>query len=394
MKRRLVLVAATVICGCSGNGGGTEPPALPTRLSVSAFPSEAQTMIPITPQPAVQATDDQGRPSRAAVTVTAEVVSGNATIAAGATAATNANGLAVFTGLTLGALGGEVGPVSLRFSAPGLNAAVTTVTLRCAIVPIQIGQNVNRSLSTGDCSFTDGSFVNVFEMTNGPPVTAVRLTQDGTFRSWLAFRGPNEPRFYWGHYAGTASNEVSYLALLPSGRTRVVATSFSAGTTGNYTLRVLQASEDVGCVTAYVASPVTTTQRLADGDCAGGGFLADFFYVGLPRSATITASMATQAFGPTLTLAEDATDLQVASGSGQGTAGLVFTNTSAHDQVYYLRAMSAAPGGVGAYTLSVSVAYPAVSNPAFAIAGAARVQSEARTLASSQEVAMPRRPRR
>ena len=91
--------------------------------------------------------DNRGRAANAAVTVRAEVVSGNGVVVSGAEAVTNASGQAHFTGLTLGVVSGRVGTLTLRFSAPGLDPATATIGLRCAVIPIQIAKTVSRALT-------------------------------------------------------------------------------------------------------------------------------------------------------------------------------------------------------------------------------------------------------
>jgi hypothetical protein len=134
----------------------------------------------------------------------------------------------------------------------------------------------------------------------------------------------------------------------------------------------------------FVTSPIATSQQLSVGDCAGGGFLADFFFVGLPQGATLTASLATQSFAPWITLTDDATGGVVASGTGTSTAAVTFTNSSADSEgLYFLRATSVTAGGAGPYTLNVSIAYPP-STTAIPLATSAPAQREAG--------AQPRRP--
>jgi hypothetical protein len=334
-------------------------PGTAVALQLATPPSpEAQTMVPLAQQPIVRAVDAAGNATQSSAVVTASVTQGNAAVAAGATATPNAQGVATFNGLTLGAVAGRVGSLTLQFSAPGLNPVSGAVDLRCAVLPMQVGQSINRALTTGDCTFTDGSFINVFELTTTQPVTALRLSQDGTFRSFLLMRGPNEPRFYWGEAAGTSSNQVSYKALLPAGTNRIVATSVSAGATGNYSVSATATSADITCELVWAAVPITTPQQLGAGDCPDGASYYDVVYVGLPRNATITASMSSTAFSPAIILVHDRSEELAAFGVGPGTATLTFANTTAADDVYALYMATEEAMGVGAYTLSINITYP------------------------------------
>jgi hypothetical protein len=124
-----VLLTGLLAAAC---GDGTEPPPPPSKLVLAtAPPPTAETMVPLATQPVVQTADASGRAAPTTVIITAEVVSGSGAVVAGGSAATDASGRATFSNLTLGAVNGLVGTLTLQFSAPGLAPVIAAVEL-CA----------------------------------------------------------------------------------------------------------------------------------------------------------------------------------------------------------------------------------------------------------------------
>jgi hypothetical protein len=352
------LLLLTTLLASSCGDGGTEPPPNPTKLILVVEPSAvAETMVPLATQPVVQAADANGQAAATATTVTVDVLSGNGSVRGGGSVTTDASGRATFSDLTLGSSDGVIGPVTLRFSAPGLEGTTAILDLRCSVPPLSIGQTVNRALSTGDCA-NGGFFYNVFEVTTSQPITAVRLSLEPTFFPKLLFRGANEP-LYVGWSNPVSTDAISYQALLPPGRNRVYVSSGVARQTGDYRLTVVAASGDLSCegLPAWAASPITIAQQLAAGDCTNGSFLEDVLLVGLPQNASITASMSSTAFQPHIKLVDALTGAVAASATTAGTASIGFTNSDV-DKIFYLVFTTNSAGGSGPYTLSLNVTYP------------------------------------
>lgn len=353
----------------------TAAPGPPQALRLTTPPSPiAETMVPLPQQPVLQAVDAYGNPTQAALVVSAVVTQGPGNVAAGGTAATDAQGIARFTGLTLGAVGGRVGPLTLQFSAPGVNPATSNLELRCHLLPLTLGQPVTRSLTTGDCTWTGFSdwYVNRFEIqTTG--VTAVQLTQDGNFQSRLSYRYAIEPGTDW--YDGLSqanSNRVSFKVFLPPGRNRVIASSHSPGATGTYTLVGIATSLDISsCEFPRTAGPITVTQRLTIGDCVVAGFFEDYLIFTLRPDASVTASMTTSQFVPQISIHDFDTGVRLTFASNPGTAVVSFVNRSGGDKRYFLRMTSAVAGATGVYVLTVTL--PSGATPGAVLGGPARL---------------------
>ena len=96
------------------------------RLTITTQPSAtAQSSVPFAQQPRLQVRDANGNPvTQAGLAVTASIASGpiGATITGSATAATDANGLATFSGL---GIGGSGGTYTLNFGGAGLQGVTS-----------------------------------------------------------------------------------------------------------------------------------------------------------------------------------------------------------------------------------------------------------------------------
>jgi len=226
-----VVLLALLSASCGSDSVAPPPPPSATKLVLLAPPSAAaETMSPLGTQPILQATDASGTAVPTTATVTAEVVSGSGAVMAGGSVTTDANGRAAFSNLTLGGVWGQVGRVVLRFTSPGLEPAQSDVDLRCAAVrPLAIGQTLNGTLTSGDCTFwsaavRNASFTNIFEITASQPLTAVQLTTNLA----LVVKGPNELDHFSG-WADPSADRISFKALLSRGPNRVAVTAIVLG---------------------------------------------------------------------------------------------------------------------------------------------------------------------
>ncbi len=122
VRASFLLAFGAVAVGCGT--APTTPPATPTSLSVATQPSSsAGSGRPLGQQPVVQVLDADGNPATArGVLVTAAIASGGGTLSGEAAIRTDATGKAAFTNL---ALVGTAGPRILRFTANGLQPAVS-----------------------------------------------------------------------------------------------------------------------------------------------------------------------------------------------------------------------------------------------------------------------------
>ena len=352
----LLLAAAASSCG-----EGTAPPKPTTMIFVTAPPTTAETMVPLTTQPVVQTVDANGNPAGGVTTITVTATGANGVVAANGTATTDKTGRATFSNLTLGSNHGVVGPLTLEFDATGLQPIYAPVELHCAVLPLTIGQNVSRSLSDGDCTFANGVYENIFALTTAQAVSAVRLALSGSFLGTLLLRGPNEPLFFWGYGAATGSpnNGIAYKVLLPSGRNLIAVAS--QGQLGAYSMTANSAPEDLTCedILTFAASPITTAQQLNVEDCVENSFLEDGLGFGLPTNATINATMSSSAFDPQIKVINMFTQAVVTSSTAPASTSVTFTNTDPDPTPYILVLTSSASDVSGPYNLTMNITYPA-----------------------------------
>ncbi len=346
-----------VLVVTSSCGDSTTPPKPTTLTFVTDLPPTAETMVPLTSQPVLQTVDASGHAMGGSTTITVTVIGATGVVAANGTATTNSTGLASFSGLTLGAIHGAVGPVTLQFAAPGLQPITATVDLHCALLPLSIGQMVSRSLTDGDCTFHNGVYNNMFALTTTQAVTAFKITASGAFPGSVQVRGPSEPQFFWGYGARPGTNSLSYRMLLPAGRNLIAVSSQDQ--LGVYSLTTEATSEDLTCEnpTAFVASPITTVQKLVTGDCVENSFLEDGVVFGLPPNATINATMSSSAFEPQMKVINGLTQALVTSSTAPASTSVTFTNT-AQATPFFLVLTSSIAGVSGAYNLSLNITYP------------------------------------
>jgi len=329
---------------------------------VSASGGGSETMVPLTILPVVQTVDANGQAAGSSTTITAGVIGSTGVVAAGGTATTNSTGQATFADLTIGAINGAVGSVTLQFSAPGLEPLTKTIDLRCALLPLTTAQIVSRAVTLGDCTFSNGVHHNMFALFTLDPVTAVLLTENGALPGAMQVRGPNEHMYFWGYGASpfAADNTFSFKVLVPAGRT-LVAVSMLNNSVGSYTLTTAPASVDLTCDRAAIAaSPIASAQQLTGGDCVENSFLEDFVDIGLPPNASVTATMSASAFDPQIKMYNALTGELVTSSNAQGSTSVTFTNTGAATPFDLLLTSSVA-GASGPYNFTINITYPTSS---------------------------------
>src|SRR6266550_1575501 len=173
--------------GCSSDAAAPRPVAILLKTAPS---QAAETMIKLGTQPVLQAADASGNPiAVAGIAVTASVTSGDGRVAGGATATTDANGVAAFQRLTLGANNGIAGAVTLSFDSPGLKPVTSQVALACSLQTVVAGATVATvatvadSLSAGDCTRNAGFLFNQYTVNVDLPTKALRLQNSASYVS-------------------------------------------------------------------------------------------------------------------------------------------------------------------------------------------------------------------
>ena len=379
---RYLALAATIVTALAGCNTDHPTAPKPAALRITTPPSaSAQTLVPLQVQPTVQIVDAGGRAvPRDGLVITASVSAGDGVVVAGATAITNAEGVAQFQNLALGASAGEAGDVTLRFSAPGLNEVTAAIQLSCAVKPMTLAVEVHDELQTGDCIRTSGvsrgSLMKLYDLHVPAEVKALRITnRASSFAPAVLVRGPDEANRFIGWHGGCCEFDISFKMLVPGGVHRIMANSFEPGRTGSFRLRISAAAEDedtcqwvrngalVFLQPILLQTPVNTTQTLR-AECAGpdGTVVALFAFV-LSRGGSINASVTSTAFRPHIEIRRaDSAVREVSHTATENTAVVTFTSSELETTAYYVLVSSATGTETGSYSFQATMANPATGS--------------------------------
>jgi hypothetical protein len=308
--------------------------------------------------PSVIVKDANGNP-KSGVSVTFAVVSGGGSIT-GATAATNAAGVAAVGSWTLGNSGGVN---SLSAAVTGLPSVTFTAGILsnfCAPTATHtFGTASGGTLSSNDCQFSDGSFVD-FWNTSVPEAGAYLFRQGAGFDTYLLLSmpdgttiGENDDQLETGTGSGIK-------ALLPAGNYLLGAGSFAPGATGDYEISSTTASTDVSnCELVFVVKNIATTQNIDATDCnlASAGatpIYGDAYFIFLRAGTSITVNMTSAALDSFLQLIRlDGLVIAQNDNIDATTKDSRMTFTVTQTNYYAIITRSVPTTAVGAYTLTI-----------------------------------------
>jgi hypothetical protein len=274
--------------------GTAGPAASMTKTAGDNQSSTPGATLPVAPSVTVK---DANGNTTAGVAVTFAVASGGGSIT-GATATTNASGVATVGSWTLGpAAGGN----TLTASAAGV--ASVTFTATAIAVPCaertahSIGTTTSGTLATTDCHLGDGTFADFFSTTL-PQANAYLFRESASFDTYLYLAMPDGAVIAENDDDETAMSKNSAIkALLPAGSYLLGASSFDAGVTGAYTISSSTTSTSVTrCEIVFVVKNVSTTQNVESSDClsttaSASPTYADAFLIFLRTGQSVTVTM-------------------------------------------------------------------------------------------------------
>jgi hypothetical protein len=213
--------------------------------------------------------------------------------------------------------------------------------------------------SSGDCAFTNGTAFREFTIASTKPVNHYRVSMTAAFRPRIFTRASNAVGTnFWGQTASDGSTSMSLDVLSAAGTTSILPGPALPGTTGAFNVRAEELDGDVGCTFTIVTGPLTTTQRLAPGDCGSTFYFGDYYYIGVPAGATLTTSVTNPAFRPYVAIYRNAASELVSYGSGTTAASTAYLN-SGITEMYYIYVSSNVALSSGAYTLAINLTLPA-----------------------------------
>jgi len=358
------VIGSNVLSATSGTLAGVTFTATSTAgaaasLAKNAGDNQAVVAGNAVPTPPSVIVKDANGNLKPGITVTFAVVSGGGSVT-GATAVTNAAGVATVGSWTLG---NSLGTNSLSATVAGLPSVTfvaEALAALCAVRPPHtFGTVSSGTLSSSDCAFSDGSFVDFYTVAV-PQAGAYLFRQGAGFDTYLVLAtsdgttiGENDDEVETGTSSGIK-------ALLPAGNYLLAASSFEPGVTGAYEISSTTTSTDVaGCEPVFVVRNVTTTQNLAATDCnlANTGATpihADGYFIFLNAGSSITINMTSPTLDSFLQLVRlDGLVLAQNDNIDTSTKDSRITFTVTQSNYYAIFARSVPTTASGAYTMTV-----------------------------------------
>ena len=321
--------------------------------------------------PAVRVTDQRSQPL-SGVPVTFAVASGGGTIT-GASAVTNADGIARVGSWTLGpAAGTNTLTASIAEFSP-LTFTVNAVADPCAGAGYTFGTTVQGTLAAGDCRYSTGEYVDYYRVSlPAAQRTSYRLTstQLGQFSPWLGlYTGAGDLLAY----NGTGGSQAEVRLFSRSGEYRVGASSYAPNVTGSYQLSSTTFGGNDFCLDYWTTAGLTIPGELANTDCIFDSYLTDRYRIFLRSGERLTLRLESSAFDAYLRLFNPSGTQVAFNDDGGGGNDALLSYTASTTGAFTIRATSFHQGSGGPYTLSVSLA-PAVSLQAVEEATPARTR--------------------
>jgi hypothetical protein len=352
-----VTVAGLVLLQVSCGGDASGPSHVPT--SIEANSSTTLTVPPgtqVTEHPSVLVRDENGA-ALAGAAVTFTVTSGGGTVTGG-NATTNSAGIATVGSWTVGAMAGQntlnatTGSLpAVTFTANGSDPCATT------FVAHTVGSTTNGELSSSDCAFPDGSFVDFYTI-NIPTAGTYIFTQSSTtFDTYLLLYSADSVLVGLNDDIDLGVNQNSRIKqLLPAGNFIIGANAYDSAAVGAYTLTSAATTDQVtNCENAFVVRGISSAQTLQPTDCTLNGIYGDEYIIVLTAGQPVTISMNSTDVDSYLEIHADGNLTILASNddanSSTKNATVVFTPTVT--DFYIITARSTSAGVTGAYTLSV-----------------------------------------
>jgi len=345
------IVALQISCGDSTAPGSA-------AASITANSSTALTAAPggqVAELPSVIVRDGSGNPL-AGVAVTFAVTAGGGSLT-GAHATSNSAGVATVGSWTLGPTQGtntlvaSTGSLSVTFTATGADPCTNLATHT-------LGSTTSGQLSVSDCAFSDGSFVDFYQVSLPTAGTYVFDQVSSAFDSYLLMFS-SQGRLVGVNddvVSGGSSRDSRIKAVLPAGSFIIGANSFDPGKTGPYALTSAASTAEVtNCEDVFIVPGISSAQSLSSSDCTANGIFSDDYLIFMQSGQSITVSMTSTALDSYLEIYADGNSTVLASNDNvdatSQNAQVAFTAGSSGFVI--IKARSAAAGATGAYTLAV-----------------------------------------
>jgi hypothetical protein len=347
------LLALQLSCGGGSDSSGPPSAAAANITANSSVAFTAPPGAPVTELPSVLLSDQSGAPVAGAV-VTFTVTSGGGTIT-GATATSNASGIATVGAWTLGTAAGANTLLAQTGSLPPVTFSA------CGTGSHALGSTVDSQLSSTDCRLSDGSFVDFYAVTIPTAGTYIFNQTSSTFDTYIAFlTSANVLVGINDDYLST-STDSRLKVIVPAGSYFIGANAYDPNTTGNYSLSSAASTAEVAnCEDVFVVPGITTPQSLATTDCSTNGFFSDEYVIFLNPGQSVTVAMTSSTLDSYVEIRSNGSPVVLASNDdidgttkdARVTYAVPNTGTSTGG-FFIVAAASRVAGATGAYTLSV-----------------------------------------
>jgi hypothetical protein len=348
-----LIASSGALAAVTFNATGTAGPA--ASLTISAGDNQtAAAGTPVAVAPAVLVQDANGN-AKSGVTVTFTVASGGGSVT-GASAISNASGVATVGSWTIGSLGGN----TLVASTPGASSVTfhATGASKCNVVTTHVlGTVSNGALETNDCQFSDGSFVDFFSVALAT-ANAYQFKQGASFNAYLDLELPDGTVIAENDDENTGTQNSRIKALLPAGNYVLAASSLNPGATGTYQIAsTMVSTNNTNCDLVFVIKGVSTTQQIETTDChpqsSGRTSYADAFYIRLRAGQSVTVTMSSGDVDSYLQIAQGEDVLAENDNRNTSTKDAQLTFTSTKDNYYAILARTAVDAQTGNYSLTI-----------------------------------------
>jgi hypothetical protein len=344
----LALLIAQLSCGDSSGPGRV-------ASSIVANSATTQTASPgtdVAERPSVVVRDQNGA-ALGGVSVTFAVTAGGGSVT-GSTVVSSPAGVATVGSWMVGTAEGvntvtaTSGTLSLTFTANSVDPCVIGGTH-------PIGGTTAGELTTSDCAFSDGSFVDLYDAFVTATGTYVFDQSSSSFDTYLILFDANANPIGFNDDFGTG-NDSRIKAILPPGNYVLGANSLLTATVGPYTLTsALDGTPVTNCEFVFVARGITSSQTLQASDCPRpGGYYGDQFFIYVAPGQPVTVSMSSTAVDSYIAIYDPNGSVLIVNDDKDGTtkdAQVVFTPSV--EGFYGIIASSGNVGATGGYTVVV-----------------------------------------
>jgi hypothetical protein len=231
--------------------------------------------------------------------------------------------------------------------------------------PIAANTTANGALANSDCTLDDGSFYDVYTF-SGTAGQQVAISMSASFDTFLFLVGPDGDEIARDDNGAGGTNSripagTTDLARLPqTGTYRIIANSFNAATTGNYSVTLTTGTGN-NCTATAINFGATANGALQIGDCrlpADSSFIDVYTFAGTANQTISIAMNSTQFDAYLFLLSPSGSVLTQDDNGGGGTNARIpatsGTFTLPSSGTYTIYANSATAGLTGNYSLTLT----------------------------------------